>query len=124
MIILTLVVLAVLLLATPGLVVAKQGAPRFFSLTGEITDLDSEEPYDYLEVKVLEGNPLVTQHIDIGETLEVQVTVSTEYWRCTGTGRVDLEYNDLEEDDEVYIHGTVSGDDFIADRVVVDKPEE
>ena len=112
------VMLVVLLLATPDLVAAKGGAPRFFSLTGTITELDEYE--EYLMVSVLDGNSLVKQYI--GEELKSLVTEGTLYWRCTGEGRDYIPYSELQLGDTVFIHGTFGSGHFVAERVVVDKP--
>ena len=69
LIVLTVVMLAVLLLATPGLVAAKGGQP-FFSLTGTITYLDGS-----IWVQVISGNRFV-KPIPV-DPLQVQVTGGT-----------------------------------------------
>ena len=108
--------LAVLLLVTPGMAAAKQGGPtRFFSLTGEIVDLEGT-----ILVDVLDGNPLVRQYIN-GDDLEVLVSDGTDYWRCTGEGREYLEYGDLEVEWIIYIHGTHDAGVFTALWVIVDR---
>jgi hypothetical protein len=89
-------------------------SPGIFALTGTIAGL----PGGAIAVEVLSGNRFVKP--SVGEELEVLVTGSTYYKLHTDEGPVPIGYGDLEVGDAVGIRGTVSGEVFTAERVIVD----
>jgi len=131
--VLAMAVLVLLVAATPSL--AAGGGPHggpggrgqggqggedgrsLFALVGTITDIGE----DTITVQVVEGNWFVWPYV--GETLAIQVTVDTLFYRWTPEGRVPITVTDISGGDLASIHGTVTADGaFIADWVTVGIP--
>jgi hypothetical protein len=94
-----------------------EGGRSLFALVGTIT----ERGDDTVTVQVIEGNRFVWPYV--GETLDIQVSGDTLFYRWTPDGRVPIAFADVAEGDLASIHGTVTADGaFIADWVTVDIP--
>jgi len=131
-----LVVLAILVAATPALAAGQGeqnrqtnehrnragGQPEIlpgkplFSLTGTITALG----VDSITVLVGNGNRLAKPYI--GQELVVLVTENTRYRQWTPDGCVPIEFGDVQVGDTISIQGSASEGVFTARRVTVDVP--
>lgn len=118
LIVLTVVMLAILLLATPGLVAAKGGhggggqggqGGTWFNVYGNITGLS--EPIIYVTV---------TYPLNSAGYIEVYTTDDTRFKDCLTGEVVDFDYlNELAELPPVRVMGTMDGDDYIATSVIL-----
>lgn len=126
---LILVVLAMMIAATPALAARRgsQNQHRYeigpqpndryaFALTGTITAIGA----DSITVLVHNGNRLVKPYI--GQELVVQMADNTRYRQWTPDGCIPITFEDLEVGDTTSIQGTVSEEVFIAARVTIDVP--
>ena len=123
LVILTMVALITLVAATPAL--ARRGGPGgngggggrpLFALVGTIAAIGENT----ITVEVADGSRLVWPYT--GGELTVQLTNSTGYFEWYPDGREPIPFEDVAEGDTASIHGTVDGDVFTADRVIVDVP--
>lgn len=87
---------------------------QYFTLVGLISGLAD----DSVTVQVHSGNRFVKPYV--GEVLAVQIDEATEYRRWTPAGCVLIEPAEVEVGDAASIHGTVTGEGFLAERVTVD----
>lgn len=108
--VLSVVFLAVLLLATPGLVAAKGGQGGIsFNVYGKIAGDPDDEAETFL---VTIASPIGLA----GETVIVQVTADTHLKECD-SGRIDFET--LDDGDAVRVKGAVEGDIYVASVVIL-----
>jgi hypothetical protein len=116
-VVLAILVLAVLLVVTPGLVAAKGGhggggqGGTSFTLRGTIIGLNPDEASIDVDVKYPTSFP---------DTLTVQTTDSTRFKQCdpeTATS-IRIDFDDLEVDWDVKITGVVDGETFVATSVI------
>ena len=120
LLVLTMVALVALVLVTPAWAAGsgQEGAgvreQQLFSVSGTVTAIGT----DTITIVVEGGSWAVWQYI--GGSLTVQVTGDTDYFEGTGEGRLIIDFTDVAVDDSVNIQGTVDGDVFTADRVIVE----
>lgn len=106
-----LLAVAVLLLATPGLAVAKGGqGGASFNLYGEIKALDS----DALTIGVLVESPASLA----GDLITVQATGDTRFKECDEGTSYRIDFDDLKVGRDVRISGVVVGGTYVASRVI------
>lgn len=114
LVVLTVVVLAVLLLATPGLVAAKGGhgggpGGASFNIYGTIIALNSGLGTIKVDVESPDGLA--------DEDIVVQTTDDTHFKDCAGDS---IDFGDLQTGDTVRIKGVVDGEIYYATLVILD----
>jgi len=122
LVVLTIVVLAVLLVATPGLAAGSQNrhglrgggggqGSTSFNLLGTIVSYSCGNE-GYIKVAVITPDKY-------GDTvLTVQTTDSTRFKECDYVVSVRIDCSDLVSGSQVRIMGTVDGKSFVATRVI------
>jgi len=106
---LAVVLLAVLLVALPGLAAAKGGqGGASFNVYGQIAG-DPNDDAKTFSLAIASPDGLA------GQTVPVQVTTDTHLKECGGD---QIGFGDLEAGDSVRVMGTVDGDTYIATRLI------
>ena len=114
LVVLAMVALVALVAVTPALAGGRD--QQFFSVRGTIKDIDIDD--NTITVEVEGGSPAVWEYV--GKDLPVQVNESTVYFECTEDGRVPIVvFNYVYLYRTTNIQGTVAGDVFTANRVIV-----
>lgn len=113
LVVLAIVVLGVVLIATPGLVAARGGNGggdgASFTLKGTIDALDSDDR----TIVVTVVSPLSLAKLN---PLTVQTTGETRFKECDGS---KISFGDLASGDIIKVAGVVDGGSFIATRVIL-----